>query len=227
MRLMGKIAFAHLEDRAGRLQLFFRVNEIGEERMQVLRECYDLGDFIQASGTMVRTRTGEVTLQVSQFHMLAKALTPLPAAKDEVVDGQVVRHATLADPEVRYRQRYADLAVNPEVREIFQIRAAVVRELRNFLDERGFLEVETPILQPIYGGAAARPSPPTTTSSSRTCSCAFPSSCTLNGCWWAASSGSTRSGATSATRAFPSSTTLSSPSSSSTWPTPTTSRSWS
>jgi len=106
---------------------------------------------------MVRTRTGEVTLQVSQFHMLAKALTPLPAAKDEVVDGQVVRHATLADPEVRYRQRYADLAVNPEVREIFQIRAAVVRELRNFLDERGFLEVETPILQPIYGGAAARP----------------------------------------------------------------------
>ncbi|HPO59839.1 MAG TPA: OB-fold nucleic acid binding domain-containing protein, partial [Anaerolineaceae bacterium] len=157
MRLMGKIAFAHLEDRAGRLQLFFRVNEIGEERMQVLRECYDLGDFIQASGTMVRTRTGEVTLQVSQFHMLAKALTPLPAAKDEVVDGQVVRHATLADPEVRYRQRYADLAVNPEVREIFQIRAAVVRELRNFLDERGFLEVETPILQPIYGGAAARP----------------------------------------------------------------------
>lgn len=157
MRLMGKIAFAHLEDRAGRLQLFFRVNEIGEERMQVMRECYDLGDFIQASGTMVRTRTGEVTLQVSQFHMLAKALTPLPAAKDEVVDGQVVRHATLADPEVRYRQRYADLAVNPEVREIFQIRAAVVRELRNFLDERGFLEVETPILQPIYGGAAARP----------------------------------------------------------------------
>jgi lysyl-tRNA synthetase class 2 len=89
--------------------------------------------------------------------MLAKSITPLPAAKDEVQDGQVVRHATLSDPETRYRQRYADLAINPDVRQIFRTRAAVVRSLRNFLDERGFLEVETPILQPIYGGAAARP----------------------------------------------------------------------
>jgi lysyl-tRNA synthetase class 2 len=89
--------------------------------------------------------------------MLAKAITPLPAAKDEVVDGQVVQHATLAEPEVRYRQRYADLAVNPDVRRIFRSRAAVIRSLRDFLDSKDFLEVETPILQPIYGGAAARP----------------------------------------------------------------------
>jgi lysyl-tRNA synthetase class 2 len=89
--------------------------------------------------------------------MLAKAITPLPAAKDEVVDGEVVRHATLADPEVRYRQRYADLAVNPEVRRIFRTRASVISALRDFLDSQGFLEVETPILQPVYGGAAARP----------------------------------------------------------------------
>jgi lysyl-tRNA synthetase class 2 len=106
---------------------------------------------------MFRTRTGEVSLRVNDFRMLAKAITPLPAAKDEMVDGQLVQHATLAEPEVRYRQRYADLAVNPEVRSIFQSRAAIVRALRDFMDSNGFLEVETPILQPIYGGAAARP----------------------------------------------------------------------
>jgi lysyl-tRNA synthetase class 2 len=157
LRPMGKITFAHIEDGSGRIQLFFRVNEVGEEAMSQLRENYDLGDFVQASGTLFRTRTGEISLQVKSFCMLAKAVTPLPAAKDEVVDGQVVRHATLSDPETRYRQRYADLAVNPEVREVFRKRAAIVRALRQFLDERGFLEVETPVLQPIYGGAAARP----------------------------------------------------------------------
>jgi len=157
IRLMGKISFAHIEDSTGRIQLFFRVNEIGEEGMTLLREEFDLGDFIEASGVLFRTRTGEISLQVKSFRVLAKAITPLPAAKDEVVDGQVVRHATLSDPETRYRQRYADLAVNPEVREVFRKRAAVVRALRAFLDERDFLEVETPILQPIYGGAAAKP----------------------------------------------------------------------
>lgn len=157
VRLMGKLAFAHIEDGSGRIQLFFRVNELGEDEMQRFKEQFDLGDFIQASGEVIRTRTGEVSLLVRDFKMLAKAITPLPAAKDEIVDGQVVRHATLSDPETRYRQRYADLAVNEEVRDIFRKRAAVVRALREFLDARGFLEVETPILQPIYGGAAARP----------------------------------------------------------------------
>ncbi len=157
LRPMGKITFAHIEDNSGRIQLFFRVNEVGEEAMSQLRDNYDLGDFLQASGALFRTRTGEISLQVKSFHMLAKAVTPLPAAKDELVDGQVVRHATLSDPETRYRQRYADLAVNSEVREVFRKRAAIVRALRQFLDERGFLEVETPVLQPIYGGAAARP----------------------------------------------------------------------
>jgi len=157
LRPMGKVAFAHIEDGSGRLQLFFRINEIGAEAMDFLQQAFDLGDFIEAAGTMFRTRTGEATLQVQSFRILAKAITPLPAAKDELVDGQVIRHAGLTDPETRYRQRYADLAVNPEVREIFRTRAAVVRALRQFLDERDFLEVETPILQPIYGGAAARP----------------------------------------------------------------------
>lgn len=157
MRSMGKLIFAHIEDGTGRVQLFMRVNELGEEAMERFRTDYDLGDFVQAEGAMVRTRTGEVSVQVSGISMLAKAITPLPAAKDEVVDGKVVRHATLTDPETRFRQRYADLAVNPNVREIFRARAGIVRALRGFLDERGFLEVETPVLQPIYGGAAAQP----------------------------------------------------------------------
>ena len=157
LRAMGKITFAHIEDGSGRVQLFFRLNDLGQEKFEFFNDSFDLGDFIQASGEMFRTRTGEVTLRVSDFHMLAKAITPLPAAKDVEVDGEVVQHATLAEPEVRYRQRYADLAVNPDVREIFRARAAVIRSLRDFLDSKDFLEVETPILQPIYGGAAARP----------------------------------------------------------------------
>jgi lysyl-tRNA synthetase class 2 len=157
LRAMGKITFAHIEDGSGRVQLFFRLNDLGEEKFEFFNESFDLGDFIQASGEMFRTRTGEVTLRVSDFRMLAKAITPLPAAKDVEVDGEVVQHATLAEPEVRYRQRYADLAVNPDIREIFRARAAVIRSLRDFLDSKDFLEVETPILQPIYGGAAARP----------------------------------------------------------------------
>jgi lysyl-tRNA synthetase, class II len=157
MRPMGKITFAHIEDGYGRIQLFLRANDVGAETLSLFNREYDLGDFVQASGEIFRTRTGEISLRVESLRLLAKSITPLPAAKDEVVDGQIVRHATLVEPEVRYRQRYADLAVNQEVRQIFTRRAAIVRALRDFLDGHGFLEVETPILQPIYGGAAARP----------------------------------------------------------------------
>jgi lysyl-tRNA synthetase class 2 len=157
MRPMGKITFAHVEDGHGQVQLFLRANDIGKERVDLFNRLFDLGDFVQATGEMFRTRTGEVTLRLASFQMLAKAVTPLPAAKDEVVDGKVVRHAFISDPETRYRQRYADLAINPEIREIFRTRAAIVSALREFMDSHGFLEVETPILQPIYGGAAAKP----------------------------------------------------------------------
>jgi len=157
MRPMGKIIFAHIEDGDGRVQLFFRADEVGQEKLDLFRNEFDLGDFVQASGEMFRTKTGEVSLRVKEFHMLAKAITPLPAAKDVEVDGEVVRHAVLSDPETRYRQRYADLAVNEEVREVFRTRTAILRALREFFDGHGFIEVETPILQPIYGGAAARP----------------------------------------------------------------------
>jgi len=157
-RAMGKISFAHIEDGAGKIQLFFRTNEIGKERLDLFNKMFDIGDFIQAEGVMFRTKTGEVTLHVHDFKLLAKSISPLPAAKDETLDdGTVLRHAALEDPELRARQRYADLAVNPEVRETFRKRAAIVTALRTFLDSHGFLEVETPMLQPLYGGAAARP----------------------------------------------------------------------
>lgn len=157
-RNMGKISFAHIEDGAGRIQLFFRLNDVGEEKLEFFAKMFDLGDFIEAEGVMFRTRTGEVTLRVQDFKLLAKAVTPLPAAKDETLeDGTVVRHAALEDVQLRARQRYADLAVNESTRETFRKRAKIVRSLREFLDNKDFLEVETPILQPIYGGAAAQP----------------------------------------------------------------------
>ncbi len=157
IRPMGKITFAHIEDGSGRVQLFFRANDIGIENLKFFNREFDLGDFIQAGGEMFRTKAGEVTLRVHDFQMLAKAITPLPAAKDEIVDGEVIRHALLTDPETRFRQRYADLAINANVREIFYKRTAILKALREFMDSHGFLEVETPILQPIYGGAAAEP----------------------------------------------------------------------
>jgi len=157
LRAMGKITFAHIEDGHGRIQLFFRVNDIGKDALKFFDREFDLGDFVQASGELFRTRTGEITLRVASFHMLAKSITPLPAAKDELVDGKVISHAALSDPETRFRQRYADLAINQRVRETFRARAAIIRSLREFLDDHDFLEVETPILQPIYGGAAAQP----------------------------------------------------------------------
>jgi len=158
MRSMGKVSFAHIEDGAGKVQLFFRANEIGKDNLDFFNKMFDIGDFIQADGVMFRTKSGEVTLHVHDFKLLAKSVSPLPAAKDETMeDGTVVRHAALEHPELRARQRYADLAVNPDVREVFRKRAAIVKALRDFLDDKGFLEVETPILQPLYGGAAARP----------------------------------------------------------------------
>ncbi len=156
MRVMGKLAFAHIEDHTGKIQLFFRVNDLGD-KLNLFKDLFDLGDFIEAKGTMIRTKTGEISLSVKDFSMLSKAISPLPAVKEETVDGKVIRHTTLSDPEVRYRQRYADLAVNPEVRNIFRTRSKIVTAIRSYMDSHDFMEVETPILQPIYGGAAARP----------------------------------------------------------------------
>lgn len=157
LRDMGKTLFADLEDASGRIQLFVRRDAVGEEAHNRLRKWSDLGDFIQASGHLFRTRAGEVSIHVHEWKMLSKSLSPLPLAKEQAVEGQAVRYSAFADVEERYRQRYADLAVNPEVRALFVTRARLIAALRRFLDQHGFLEVETPILQPIYGGAAARP----------------------------------------------------------------------
>ncbi len=156
--LKGKAFFAHIEDGTGRVQLFVRIDGVGEETFEMIRRHLDLGDFVQARGTMMRTRTGEVSVLVDELVLLAKALSPLPVIKERVADdGSVERYGAFNDVEERYRQRYADLAVNPDSREVFRKRAQTVSALRRFLDGEGFLEVETPILQPIYGGAAARP----------------------------------------------------------------------
>ena len=153
IRIMGKSSFAHIQDGSGRIQLYLRQDLLGEEAYEIFRRDLDLGDFVQASGDLFHTRTGEASVRVQDLRLLAKALRPLPAVKEK--DGEIY-HA-FSDKEQRYRQRYVDLAVNADTRELFRIRARIISALRRFLDEHGFLEVETPVLQPIYGGAAARP----------------------------------------------------------------------
>jgi len=154
----GKSAFAHVEDGAGRIQLYFRLDALGPESFETL-DLLDLGDWIGVEGALFRTRTGEVTVRADAWELLSKSLRPLPFGKEEVDPdtGERVVHSGFQDTQSRFRQRYADLAVNPEVREIFRLRARVITGLRRFLDARGYLEVETPVLQPLYGGAAARP----------------------------------------------------------------------
>jgi lysyl-tRNA synthetase, class II len=154
----GKSAFAHIEDGSGRIQLYFRLNVLGEERFGDL-DLLDLGDWVGVEGRLFRTRTGEVTVAAAAWILLAKSLRPLPIAKEEVdpATGERIVHSGFADTQARYRRRYADLAVHPEVREIFRLRGRMVSAIRRFLDARGYLEVETPVLQPVYGGAMARP----------------------------------------------------------------------
>jgi lysyl-tRNA synthetase class 2 len=155
LRSQGKTAFAHVEDGSGRIQAYLRRDALAD--IWPLVELLDLDDHIGVTGTLFRTRTGEVTIRTTGVTMLSKALRPLPRGKTEVVDGAEVVHGGLTDPEVRYRQRYADLALHQDVRGTFRTRARAIAWIRRFLDDRGFLEVETPVLQPLYGGAAARP----------------------------------------------------------------------
>ncbi|MDX1568466.1 MAG: lysine--tRNA ligase, partial [Longimicrobiales bacterium] len=157
-RAHGKSAFADLEDESGRIQLYFRKDVLGDEAFEEL-DLLDLGDWIGVEGPLFRTRMGEVTIRVASYRLLSKSLRPLPLGKVEVDEetGERVVHSGFADTESRYRQRYADLAVHPEVRDVFRTRARMIKALRDFMDGRGFLEVETPALQPLYGGATARP----------------------------------------------------------------------
>jgi lysyl-tRNA synthetase class 2 len=144
LRHHGRSCFAHLMDHTGRLQLYARADQLGDDYAAFTE--LDVGDFVGATGEIFRTRTGELTLAVKAWTLLAKSIRPLPE-----------KWHGLRDVETRYRQRYVDLVVNPEVREIFQLRSRIIQALRRFLDARGFLEVETPMMQPIPGGATARP----------------------------------------------------------------------
>ncbi len=159
LNLKGKVSFMHIEDESGRIQLFLRINDMEETDYGLVRDkLIEMDDFVEAEGELMRTQAGEISVRVQRLRLLAKSLSPLPVIKrQELEDGTVREYGEFTDVETRYRQRYADLAVNGEVRAVFVKRARVLRALRQFFDERGFLEVETPILQPIYGGAAARP----------------------------------------------------------------------
>jgi lysyl-tRNA synthetase class 2 len=152
----GKTAFAHVADATARIQVYFRRDVLGDEAWERLN-WLDLSDIVGIQGELFRTKTGEITIRVQHIELLAKALRPLPYGKEEIVDGIAVRHSGFADAEQRYRQRYADLAVHPEVREMFRARAKTITAIRRYLDELEYVEVETPILQPLYGGAYARP----------------------------------------------------------------------
>ena len=156
LRSKGKTAFAHVSDASGKLQSYFRRDDLSAAQWGVFEELH-LGDFVGVAGTLMRTRTGETTVHCTELTLLAKTLRPLPFAKEQVVDGETKRYSGFTDPEQRYRQRYADLAVHPEVRANFYARARMTSAIRRFLDGLGYVEVETPVLQPLYGGAAARP----------------------------------------------------------------------
>ena len=141
----GKVVFSDIHDRDGKIQLFIKIDEVGEDNLKQYK-AYDLGDIVAATGSVFKTKTGEISVKVKEFELVCKSLKPLPE-----------KWHGLKDPDLRYRQREVDIITNPEVKETFIKRSQIIRAIREFLDERGFLEVETPILGAIAGGAAARP----------------------------------------------------------------------
>lgn len=145
LRTHGKISFADLEDESGKIQIFFQENDLGEEKYNFLKNL-DIGDFIEVSGEVFTTQAGETTVKVFEYKLLTKSLYPLPST-----------YYGLDDVEERYRQRYVDLIMNPEVKEVFDTRHKVIRFIRHYMEDKGFIEVETPTMQPIYGGATAKP----------------------------------------------------------------------
>jgi len=156
IRRMGKAAFAHVMDSSGRIQIYVRQDQVGEKEYALFK-LIDIGDFVGIRGSVFRTKTGEITVLASHLELLTKNLRPLPVVKEKEEDGKHITYDAFADVEMRYRQRYVDLVVNREVREVFIKRAKIISAMRKYLDGRGFVEVETPVLQPIYGGASARP----------------------------------------------------------------------
>jgi lysyl-tRNA synthetase class 2 len=161
--IMGSASFAEIQDETGRIQVYFRRDDLcpGEDKTLyniVFKKLLDIGDIIGVKGYGFTTQTGEISIHVTSFTILSKSLRPLPIVKETTDEqGNIVRHDAFTDSEQRYRMRYVDLVVNPQVRETFIKRTQLVNSMRTYLNDKGYLEVETPILQPLYGGAAARP----------------------------------------------------------------------
>lgn len=156
MRRQGKLGFGNVEDVSGKIQIYVQQNALGEENYELFKLC-DAGDFIQASGTLVFTQTGEYSLKCESIKLLSKNIRPLPAVKEKQEDGKLIRYDEFADIELRYRKRYLDLLLNPNHRHVFELRSRIISAIRHFMDARDYIEVETPTLQPLYGGANARP----------------------------------------------------------------------
>ena len=162
-RIMGNASFAELQDETGRIQIYMRRDDLctGEDKTfynTVFKKLLDIGDILGVKGFVFTTQTGETSIHVTELIILSKSLRPLPIVKETKDDaGNVVLHDAFTDPEQRYRMRYVDLVVNPHVREAFIKRTQMVNSMRQYLNNKGYLEVETPILQPLYGGAAAKP----------------------------------------------------------------------
>jgi len=163
-RIMGSASFAEIQDKTGRIQLYFRRDDLcpGEDKIlynTVFKKLLDIGDIIGVKGYVFTTQTGEISIHVTEFKLLTKSLKPLPIVKsvEDEKSGEKKVWDAFEDPELRYRQRYVDLVVNPEIRDTFIKRTRLVNSMREFLNSGGYLEVETPILQPLYGGAAAKP----------------------------------------------------------------------
>ncbi|MGD0337658.1 MAG: lysine--tRNA ligase [Bacteroidota bacterium] len=156
IRRMGKASFCHIQDSKGKIQIYLRKDDIGAPYDAF--KLFDIGDIIGVRGFVFRTKTGEISIHAQSIELLSKSLRPLPIVKERIDEkGHKTVYDPFSDKELRYRQRYVDLAVNPDIRDVFIKRALIIRTIRQFLDTRGYLEVETPILQPLYGGASARP----------------------------------------------------------------------
>ncbi len=156
IRRMGKASFAHIQDHKGRIQIYLKKDDIGD--YYDVFKLMDIGDIVGVEGFVFKTKTGEISVHTKTMKLLSKSLLPLPIAK-EVVDeqGNKTIFDQFSDKELRYRRRYLDLIVNPEIKDVFIKRSKIISSMRNFLDSNGYLEVETPVLQPLYGGASARP----------------------------------------------------------------------
>jgi len=156
IRKMGKASFAHIQDAQGKIQIYLRRDDLNEQYKAF--KLMDIGDIVGVEGFVFKTKTGEISVHAKDLQLLAKSIRPIPIAKEAIDEnGNKIIYDQFSDKELRYRQRYVDLIVNPHVKEVFVKRSKIISAIRNYLDTQGLLEVETPVLQPIYGGAAARP----------------------------------------------------------------------